>query len=312
MPRERILVTGCAGFIGGYMLERLVGDGFDVVGVDDFSTGRRENMPPREGKIHFIEGSLCDAAVAARSVEGVDRIVHLAAVPSVPRSVENPGESVKASIMATVTLLDAARKAGVKRVVQASSSSAYGDSPTLPKVESMPPNPLSPYAASKLGQEYFGKVFSATYGLDTASLRYFNVFGPRQNPDSQYAAVIPKFVKTLVAGEAPTIFGDGLTTRDFTYIDNVVEGNMLALLHPGRLNGEVMNCACGNRVSLNDLVLKLNTLLGLDVPARYAPARPGEVKHSQAGIGKIAELLGFKPIVDFDEGLRRTVAYLTG
>ncbi|MDR1612217.1 MAG: SDR family oxidoreductase [Planctomycetota bacterium] len=313
MPRNRFLVTGCAGFIGGHMVERLLRDGFDVVGVDDFSTGRRGNIDRFADGIRFMEGNLCDPEVAERAVEGVDRIIHLAAIPSVPRSLENPGESARASVMATVTLLDAARKAGVARVVQASSSSVYGDGEALPKVESTPPDPLSPYAASKVGQEYFGKAFSSAYGLDTVALRYFNVFGPRQDPDSRYAAVIPKFIMLMLEGSRPTIFGDGRATRDFTYIDNVVEGNLLAALHPGPLRGEVMNCACGNRVSLNSLVEKLNVLLGTDLPPVYAPARTGEVRHSQACIDRISAILGFVPGVGFDDGLAKTVRhFVTG
>lgn len=312
MPGETFLVTGCAGFIGGHMLERLIAEGFRVRGVDDFSTGDPANLAAVRDRIEFIEGDLSRPAIAAAAVRGVDRVIHLASVPSVPRSVENPGESVNASIVATVNLLDAAVKAGVKRVVQAASSSAYGDSPILPKSETAKPDPLSPYAVAKLAQEYYGLAFSRCYGLDGASLRYFNVFGPRQNPASKYAAVIPKFIVDMLSGRQPVIFGDGGQSRDFTYVDNVVDANLLAATAPGRLGGEVMNIGSGAAVTLNRLVAMLNELLGVSLPPRRVGARTGDVKHSLADIAKAGRLIGYRPRIDLAEGLRRCVEHFKG
>ncbi len=309
MPREKICVTGCAGFIGSHITRRLIAEGVETVGVDDFSTGKPENIADIRDRFDFVEGSACDPAVAARAVAGCDAVIHQASIPSVPRSVEKPLESMHSSVTATVTVLAAAKNAGVKRVVQAVSSSAYGDSETLPKSETMLPRPLSPYAAAKLAQEYYAMAFAACYALDTVSLRYFNVFGPRQDPQSQYAAVIPKFITLMLAGKAPVVFGDGEQSRDFTYIDNVVAGNLVAARAPGHFGGEVVNLACGDRVSLLELVELLNGILGTSLAPVHEPARAGDVKHSQADVGKAKELLGFSPAVDFAEGLRRTVAY---
>lgn len=306
---ERFLVTGCAGFIGSHITRRLVSDGVDVVGIDDFSTGKPANIEDLRDSFTFIEGTLCDEAVTRKALEGVTHVIHQASIPSVPRSVDDPLGSMHSSITATVTLLIAAKKAGVKRVVQAASSSAYGDTETLPKTEAMLPKPLSPYAVAKLTQEYYAAAFSTCYGLDTVSLRYFNVFGPRQDPKSEYAAVIPKFITLMLAGTAPTIFGDGLQSRDFTYVDNVVEGNLRAARHAKPLNGAVINLARGDRVSLLELVEKINTVLGTDFTARHEPARAGDVKHSQAGVEAMQTLLGYTPEIDFDEGLRRTVEF---
>lgn len=303
---ERFLVTGCAGFIGGHMLDRLIGMGCDVTGVDDFSTGSRDNMAASWGKFRFIEGSVCDPAIAAEAVKNIDRIVHLASVPSVPRSVAEPLESANASIIGTVSLLDAARKAGVKRLVQASSSSVYGDSEILPRIETLPPSPMSPYAVAKLTQEYYASAFFKCYGLDTISLRYFNVFGPRQNPNSKYAAVIPKFICEMRQGRAPEIFGDGGQTRDFTYIDNVVDANIQAALSPNPMQGEAANIGAGGAYSLNDLVHSLNAILGTSFKPVYLPPRAGDVRDSKADVTKAMRLFGYVPGVSFEEGLRRT------
>lgn len=311
MGTERYLVTGCAGFIGSHMLRRLLDEGIETVGADDFSTGKPENIAPFENSFRFIEGDLCNPAVAEAAVAGVDRIIHLATIPSVPRSVDNPLESVHASILATVTLLDAARRAGVKRIVQASSSSVYGNAARESRHEGLAPDPLSPYATAKLTQEHYARSFCRCYGLDTVSIRYFNVFGPGQNPESKYAAVIPKFITMLAKGARPTIFGDGSQSRDFTYVDNVVHGNLLAARYPGKLEGDVFNVACGNRITLNELVDKINAILGTDVRPEYAPPRIGDILHSRADIAKARERLGFSPLVDLDEGLRRTAEYLS-
>ena len=310
MTKEVFLVSGCAGFIGGHVVERLLNDGFSVVGVDDFSTGCPENIAPVLDRIRFVEGSVCDQATAAKAVDGVDRVIHLAAVPSVPRSVENPRLSAEAAIIGTVTLMDAARKAGVKRFVQASSSSVYGDTETNPRREDLPLSPMSPYAVAKMTQEQFASVFWKCYGLDTASLRYFNVFGPRQDPASKYAAVIPKFITEMMAGKRPEIFGDGLQTRDFTYIDNVVDANVCAALCPNPLRGEAMNIGNGLTHTLVDLVEKLNAILSTSLEPVYLPMRLGDVMHSRADITKAGELIGYRPVIDFDEGLRRTAAFL--
>ncbi len=309
MPGEKYLVTGCAGFIGGHMLKKLTSEKIDTVGVDDFSTGKRENMAECEGKFTFIEGDLCDPAVAREAVKGVTHIMHLASIPSVPRSVENPMESMQSSVTSTVSLLDAARRAGVARVVQAVSSAAYGDSPFDSKTETDFPDPLSPYAASKLAQEYYGLAFARCYEIDTAAVRYFNVFGPRQDPNSEYAAVIPKFITLMLENKQPVIFGDGTQSRDFTYVDNIVQGNLAALRHPRPLGGSVINIACGSSVSLNDLVAKLNKILGTDIEAIHSAPRVGDIVHSRANVAKAKELLGFTPQIDFDEGLKRTVEF---
>ncbi len=310
MSKPRFLVTGCAGFIGSHMLAKLLDTHYVVVGVDDFSTGKEENIAPFAGQFEFIEGTLCDPAVAARAVAGVERIIHLATVPSVSRSVETPLESVHASTVATVTLFEAARRADVKRIVQASSSSVYGDVPQEVKSETLTPNPMSPYAVAKLSQEYYGRVFAKCYGLDTVSIRYFNVFGPGQNPESKYAAVIPKFITMMLRGEQPTIFGDGNQSRDFTFVDNVIHGNLLAANHPEQLAGETFNIACGNRISLRQLMAMLNEILGTNIQPNYTTARVGDILHSRADITKAQTILGYEPQVSFEEGLRKVARYL--
>lgn len=311
MGRERFLVTGCAGFIGGHVVDKLLAMGHEVVGIDDMSTGAMSNMEASQGKFRFVKASVTDAAAVAEVVKDIDLVIHLASIPSVPRSVVNPLESANASIIGTVTLLDEARKASVKRVVQASSSSVYGDSNVMPRVETTLPSPMSPYAAAKLTQEYYAMAFYKCYQLDTASLRYFNVFGPRQNPDSEYAAVIPKFIRLLRQGKQPVIYGDGLQTRDFTYIDNVVNANITAALCPKPLRGEPMNIGVGDSFTLVDLVKRLNSLLGTNTQPLHDAPRAGDVRESCADITKARMLFGYQPDISFAEGLKRTVESFT-
>jgi nucleoside-diphosphate-sugar epimerase len=301
------LVTGGAGFIGSHLAEELLRRGERVRIVDSFITGKRENLAPLS-KAEFIEGDLADLSVARAATDGVDFVLHQAAIPSVPRSVEDPITSNRANIDSTLNVLVAARDAKVKRVVYAGSSSAYGNTPTLPKYEDMPTNPLSPYALQKLVGEQYMQMFTQLYGLETVTTRYFNVFGPRQDPSSPYSGVISVFTKALLEKRAPTIYGDGEQTRDFTYIANVVDGVLRASTAKG-VAGAIVNVATGARISLNDLFRELRSLLGGTVNATYAPARAGDVKDSQADISRARTLLGYNPIVPFEEGLRRTVEW---
>lgn len=302
------LVTGAAGFIGSNIVEELMARGETVRALDDFSTGRRANLAPFLDRTQLLEGSINDEALVARAVQGVDYVLHQAALPSVPRSVTDPLASHEANATGTLKLLIAARDAGVKRVVYASSSSVYGDSPELPKHESMPTRPRSPYAVNKLAGEEYCKVFAAVYGLPTVALRYFNVFGPRQDPTSQYAAVIPAFITAALEGRRPVVHGDGTQTRDFTFVQNVVAANLLAC-ETNDAVGEAVNIACGERVSLLDLLSEVGRITGREIEPQFDPPRPGDVKHSLADIGKAERLLGYRPAVSFAEGLERTVAY---
>ena len=304
----RTLVTGGAGFIGSNIVHQLVACGEAVRVLDNFSTGRRENLAGVEEKIELIEGDLCDLGTCQHAVKGMDYILHHAAIPSVQRSVDDPFTSNDANISGTLNLLIAARDAGVRRVVYASSSAAYGDSPTLPKHEDMIPRPKSPYAVSKLSAEYYCQVFTEVYGLETVSLRYFNVFGPRQDPTSQYAAVIPLFVTAMLAGESPVIYGDGQQSRDFTYVSNNVEASLLAATRPG-IAGQIFNIACGRRYTLLDLIAILNDILGTNVQPVFAPCRPGDIQHSLADIRRAQERMAYTVGVDFEAGLERTIAW---
>ncbi|AKH97417.1 SDR family oxidoreductase [Halanaeroarchaeum sulfurireducens] len=303
------LVTGVAGFIGSNLATELLDRGYSVRGVDNFETGRKSNLEAlhSDDEFSFYEGDVRNAEMMAELVDGVDYLFHQAAVPSVPRSVDDPVTSTDANCTGTATVLNAARNADVDTAVVASSSSVYGSSETLPKVETMPTNPESPYALSKYYTEKLAVQFSDLYDIDTVALRYFNIFGPRQDPNGEYAAVIPKFINLMLEGERPVIYGDGEQSRDFTYIDNAVEANILAA--EGDVTGEVCNVACGDRVTVNELVEMLNDLLGTELEPKYDPPRPGDVRHSHADISKAEELLGYDPEVDFKEGLKRTVKY---
>jgi nucleoside-diphosphate-sugar epimerase len=301
------LVTGGAGFIGSHLTEELVRRGQRVRVVDSLITGKRQNLAHVAG-VEFIEGDLADLAVARRAVTGIDFVLHQAAIPSVPRSVQDPITSNTANIDASLNVLVAARDARVKRVVYAGSSSAYGDAPTLPKVETMPTAPLSPYALQKLVAEQYCQMFTRLYGLETVTIRYFNVFGPRQDPSSPYSGVISLFISALCEGRQPTIYGDGGHTRDFTYVANVVDGVLRACEATGA-SGEVINVATGGRVSLNQLFRTIRDLVGASVEPIYSDPRPGDVRDSQADIEKARRLLGYQPSVSFDEGLKKTVEW---
>ncbi|HEX2444392.1 MAG TPA: SDR family oxidoreductase [Vicinamibacterales bacterium] len=306
MP-AKYLVTGGAGFIGSHLAEELRRRGEHVRVVDNLSTGKRPNLDHISG-VEFIEGDLADLDVARRAVDGCEFVLHQAAIPSVPRSVKDPITSNRANIDATLNVLVAARDAGVKRVVFAGSSSAYGDTPTLPKREDMPTGPLSPYALQKLVGEQYMQMFTKLYALETVTIRYFNVFGPRQDPSSPYSGVISLFISALVEGRQPTIYGDGSQTRDFTYVANVVDGVLRASQSP-KASGQVINVATGGRVSLNQLFQALRQLIGSSVEPIYTEPRAGDVRDSQADIGRARELLGYEPRVPFEEGLRRTLEW---
>ena len=304
----KYLVTGGAGFIGSHIVERLVRDGESVRVLDNFATGKRANLAPFGQKVELVEGDLRKPADCARACAGVEIIFHEGAVPSVPVSVEDPATSHQANIDGTFNILLAARDARGRRLIYAASSSAYGDQPELPKRETARPEPLSPYAVNKLVGEYYLSVFNKCYGLETLSLRYFNVFGPRQDPKSQYAAAIPAFVTAIIHNQPPMIYGDGEQTRDFTYIDNVVHANLLAAKAP-KVAGEVVNVACGERVSVNQIIGEINKLLGKNVAPNYVPERAGDVKHSLADITLARQVIGFEPLINFADGLRRAIEW---
>jgi len=308
MPLTGIaLVTGGAGFIGSHIASALASAGARVRIIDDLSTGYRENLAEIRGEVDFIHASLAEEEPLRKALEGVELVFHEAAIPSVPRSVENPRQTHIASVESTFSLLLASREKKVRRIIYAASSSAYGDQPTLPKVESMLPEPLSPYAAAKLMGEHYCQVFTRVYGLETVSLRYFNVFGPRQDPSSQYSGVISRFISALLGGERPVIYGDGEQSRDFTYIDNVVDANLKAA-ESSKAIGQVINIANGERISLNQLLAELKSLTGKsDVLANYTAPRAGDVKHSLADISRARSLLGFEPRVDLRAGLQLTI-----
>ncbi len=301
-----MLVTGGAGFIGSHIVERLVSLGHKVRVLDNFSTGRRENLSSVEDGVDILEGDIRDVPVVERAVKGVEVVFHEAALASVPRSVADPVSSNEVNVTGTLNLLVASRDSGVRRLVYASSSSVYGDSPELPKRERMAPSPESPYAASKLAGENYCRVFSSLYGLECVSLRYFNVFGPRQDPSSQYAAVVPLFVKALLEGTPPVIYGDGEQSRDFTYVANVVDANVLALSATG-VAGGVFNTACGRTSTVNELLAKLQGIIGTSLIAHHTDTRAGDVKHSFADISKAEGALGLVSGVSLDEGLALTV-----
>ena len=304
------LITGIGGFIGSSLARALLIQGEQVRGVDNFSTGNKENIAEISHQIDFREADICDLEAMRKACAGVDFVLHQAAIPSVPKSVLDPLASNRANIDGTVNVLLAARDAKVKRVVYAASSSAYGDTPTLPKHEAMTPDPISPYAVAKLASERYMISFYRCYGLETVALRYFNIFGPRQDPSSPYSGVLAKFITQMLRGQQPTIFGDGEQSRDFTYIDNAVEANLLACKAPAsKAAGQVFNVATGCRVTLNETFKALQTLTSYRGEPKYGPERGGDIKHSLADISKAEGTLGYKPKVNFEEGLRRTVEW---
>lgn len=305
----KYLVTGGAGFIGSNIVKELLKQGQDVRVLDNFATGKRENILPLMTNPHLtvIEGDLRSFHIVRTAVKGVDYILHQGALPSVPRSINDPITTNDVNILGTLNILEAAKEFRVKRVICASSSSIYGNSETLPKIETMPVNPMSPYALTKYAQERYCQIYYNLYGLETVSLRYFNVFGPNQDPTSQYSAVIPKFIKLISEDKEPIIYGDGSQSRDFTYVENNVLANILACTAE-KAPGEVINIACGESYTLLDLVKMINDILGKNIEPQFAPERPGDVKHSWASIDKAKEILDYEVKVDFKEGLKRTIA----
>ncbi len=304
------LITGGAGFIGSHLADALLTRGEQVRIIDNFSTGKRDNIAHLRGKVELFENSIIDQAALGRAMRGVDYVFHQAALPSVPRSIRDPMESHMMAATGTLSVLLSAHEAGVKRVVYAASSSAYGDVLSDYKREDMPPQPRSPYAAAKLAGEHYCSAFNTTYGLQTVMLRYFNVFGPRQDPTSEYSAVIPLFITKMIDDVRPSIYGDGTQSRDFTYIDNVVHGNLLACQADAeQVAGQVINLACGSRTTLLDLVGSLNRMLDKSLEPYFVPARTGDILHSRADISKARRLLGYEPPVDFESGLARTLEW---
>lgn len=303
---DKFLVTGGAGFIGSNICRRLVKEGRFVRVIDNLLTGKKSNLDDIIDRVEFVEGDMGDYETACRVLEDIDVILHQGALPSVPKSVDNPAATHRHCVDATFNMLLAARDCSVRKFVYAASSSAYGDSPTMPKVETMPTDPLSPYAAAKLFGEYYCSVFSKVFGLDTVALRYFNVFGPFQDPTSQYAAAIPAFVTAILKDTPPTVYGDGEQSRDFTYIDNVVEANLRAAESEGT-NGEVVNIACGDAITVNQIIDMINDILGKNIQPEYTSPRPGDVKHSLADITKAGKLIGYKPVVEFKDGLKKAI-----
>lgn len=309
---DTMVVTGGAGFIGSNLSEHLISQGFSVVVVDNLSTGRRENLSGWSenagDRFRFLQMDINDTDALRQVFRGVTYVFHLAAIPSVARSIENPAASQMANINGTLSVLTAARDAGIRRVVAASSSSIYGDDPNLPKQEDRKGRCLSPYALTKFVTEEYCRLFYQLYGLETVALRYFNVFGPRQNPQSEYAAVIPRFSTRLLAGEAPVVFGDGEQSRDFTYVANVIDANWRAATQPN-VAGEAFNIGCGQQTSLNQLIRMLNTILGSNLPPHYEAPRKGDVRHSRADIGKAQTMLGYTPAITLETGLRHVLDY---
>ncbi len=304
----RILVTGGGGFIGSHLAERLTAMGHQVVVIDNFSTGRRENLESVRDHITLFEADIRDRVALAKAMDGAEYVFHQAALPSVPRSVENPFESHDANATGTLSVLCAARDAGVRRVIYAGSSSAYGDTEAVFKSEDLSPRPISPYAVSKLAGEYYCRVFHTVYGVETVTLRYFNVFGPRQNPHSPYTGVMAIFIPAMLRGRRPHIYGDGSATRDYTYVENIVEANILAMTAEG-VGGEVINAACGGRTSVLEVVQMLNSILGTQIEPEFGDPRPGDILHSSADVSKARRLLGFEPKVSVQDGLVRTVEW---
>lgn len=307
MKNKKVVITGAAGFIGSNIAHRLAEEN-EIIAIDNLSTGNKRNIIDIEGDLDFIEASILNLEMLKNAFSGAEFVLHLGALPSVPRSVKDPVATNEVNITGTLNVLIAARDEGVKRVVFSSSSSVYGDTPTLPKQESMKPNPLSPYAISKITGEYYCKNFYNLYGLETVALRYFNVFGPRQNPESQYAAVIPKFIKSLSSNLQPTVYGDGEQTRDFTYVENVIQANVKACTS-NKAPGNVYNIGCGKRYSINKLIALLNELLDKDIEPAYLEPREGDIRDSLADISSAEKDLDYKPNFDFKAGLKETVQW---
>ena len=305
------LVTGGAGFIGSHLVDALLDQGFRVRVIDDFSSGREENLADARGRFELLRGDFTDPEIAARAVEGVELVFHQGAVPSVPRSVAEPVRTNRVNVDGTLAVLEAARRAGVRRLVYAASSSAYGDTEVLPKVETLPADPRSPYALQKHVGEVYCRLYHELYGLETVALRYFNVFGPRQDPRSTYAAVVPRFASACLRGEPPRIHGDGEQSRDFTYVADTVRANLMAADAPGAA-GRVINVAGGRRVTMNRLLAEIQEIVGSELEPIHEPARPGDVRHSLADLSRARDLLGFEPAVPLAEGLRRTIESLKG
>lgn len=310
LNNSTILVTGGAGFIGSNIVKRLLELGNKVRVLDNFSTGKRENILVYRSNPNFVlyEGDLRSFHIVREAVKGCEFIMHQGALPSVPRSIADPITTNDVNILGTLNILEASREFGVKRVVYASSSSVYGNNPEFPKVETMPPQPLSPYAVTKYSAERYCEIYFQLYGLETVALRYFNVFGPNQDPTTQYSAVIPKFIKAMMQEEQPVIYGDGLQSRDFTYVDNNVDANILACIAP-KVAGEVLNIACGERYTLIELVNEINKIMGKSIEPKFEKERAGDVKHSLASIEKAKNLLGYAPKISFGEGLKRTIEF---
>jgi UDP-glucose 4-epimerase len=304
--KETVLVTGGGGFIGSHLVARLLREGHPVRVLDNFASGRRENLLPVLSEIELIEGDIQSYERAHNAVRGCHLVFHLAALPSIPRSIQDPLTSHASNVIGTLNVLLAARDEGVRRVVFASSSSVYGANTELPKREDMPALPIAPYAVAKLAAENYCRAFHEVYGLETVALRYFNVFGPKQDPLSQYAAVIPNFISAVLAGQAPIVYGDGEQSRDFTYVDNAIEANLLAAYADG-VGGETFNVACGDRISLNELLEELAALTGKRIEANYVEPRPGDLPHSHADIGRARERLGYEPGIDVRAGLAKTL-----
>ena len=311
MSNTKFLVTGGAGFIGSNIVEELLKQGHSVRVLDNFSTGKRENLKGFDNDIELIEGDIRSYHIVREAVEGIEFILHQAALPSVPRSIKDPITTNEVNVVGTLNILNSAKDAKVRRIVYASSSSVYGDLDILPKTEDMLPKPLSPYAVSKLAAEKYCQVFTKLYGLETIIFRYFNVFGPRQDPTSQYSAVIPKFTTLMKNNESPIIYGDGTQSRDFTFVKNVVEANLLACNNNmAKFSGEVFNIAYGKSVTLKELVNKINKILSKNIQYKLADPRPGDVKHSLANIGKAHQFLDYEPKIDIEEGLKRTIEFI--
>jgi UDP-glucose 4-epimerase len=305
----KYLITGVAGFIGSSLARAVLAQGDDVRGIDNLATGKLENLDEIRSRVDFRQADILDLAAVKEACAGVDFVLHQAAIPSVPKSVIDPLGSNQANVDGTVNVLVAARDAKVKRVVYAASSSAYGDTPTLPKREDMIPNPISPYAVAKLASEYYMTSFYRCYGLETVSLRYFNIFGPRQDPTSQYSGVLAKFIRQMLSGESPTILGDGKQSRDFTFIENAINANLLACKASSEAAGKVFNVATGRRIDLNETAEILKKLTGFKGEIKYGPERAGDVKHSLADLSRSEKYLGYKPTVAFEDGLQRTIEW---